>query len=358
MVKKFLIIMSDRMGDMLMTTPVLRKLRKSYPGCRVDLLTSWRRKQIIEGNKYIDRVYIYQKFSDALLEKRWITALKAFWIRQNYTACLVFSASEEQHRLAFEAGGKKCLKTGFAFSNTPWLDKTVLPDRSVHDIVNKLSLLREALGLKISARDYDMDFVIARGAAIRIKKYLKSQGISSGGKYFVIHPGCSSDFPFRRWSTKGYIEIAQFLRKQGFKVFVTGQGEEWVYANQIMLGGQPGAQLFVDRPIHELAALIKGARGLLCADTGILHLSRALKTPVVSLFGPTTSVETGCVGQGIYKMIQAKGDCPACFAVVKGEFTFKRVCTNLYPPAPCMASITPGQVKEAIQQILVARGSA
>ena len=113
----------------------------------------------------------------------------------------------------------------------------------------------------------------------------------------------------------------------------------------------PGVEIFLDRPLCDLAFLLKQSAGVLSVDTGILHLARAMNVPVVALFGPSNPDFTGCVGPGEYVQLRNDFPCGPCNYSTEYRYEDKKYCLDGKSPA-CMKSITPQQVVAALEGIL------
>ena len=61
--KKVLILKYDRIGDMIVTTPIFRELKNAYPKCSISVLASEENKDVIKYNPYIDNIYVNYKNS-------------------------------------------------------------------------------------------------------------------------------------------------------------------------------------------------------------------------------------------------------------------------------------------------------
>ena len=59
--KKVLILKYDRIGDMIVTTPIFRELKNAYPNCSLSVLASEENKDVIKYNPYIDNIYVNYK---------------------------------------------------------------------------------------------------------------------------------------------------------------------------------------------------------------------------------------------------------------------------------------------------------
>jgi ADP-heptose:LPS heptosyltransferase len=101
----------------------------------------------------------------------------------------------------------------------------------------------------------------------------------------LLHPGAASGS--RRWPADRWGALGALLTAEGHPVAVTGgPGERALCAEVAARAGGRDLAGSVDLP--GLAALVAGARLLVCGDTGVAHLATALGTPSVLLFGPTS----------------------------------------------------------------------
>jgi ADP-heptose:LPS heptosyltransferase len=109
----------------------------------------------------------------------------------------------------------------------------------------------------------------------------------------VVHPGASSGS--RRWPVGRFAAVAGALRRAGHRVVVTGSEAERPLATVVAVrAGLPPAAVLAGRTdVLDLAALVAGARLVVCGDTGVGHLATAYGTPSVLLFGPVPATEWG-----------------------------------------------------------------
>jgi ADP-heptose:LPS heptosyltransferase len=103
----------------------------------------------------------------------------------------------------------------------------------------------------------------------------------------VIHPGATS--AARRWPAERWTAVAEAERKAGRPVVITGSSAERPLAEGVATGAglARDAVLAGRTALSELAAVVAGAGRVACGDTGVAHLTTALGTPSVVLFGPT-----------------------------------------------------------------------
>nr|WP_216207417.1 glycosyltransferase family 9 protein [Amycolatopsis aidingensis] len=109
----------------------------------------------------------------------------------------------------------------------------------------------------------------------------------------VVHPGAA--YPARRWPAEHYARVAAELGAEGHRVVLTGGAAERDLAAEVAASAGLGeAAVLAGRTgLAELAALVAGARLVVCGDTGVGHLATAFATPSVLLFGPTSPARWG-----------------------------------------------------------------
>ncbi len=57
--KNILIVRTDRIGDVVLTTPAIQALRETFPSAKISILVTPQTKSIVEGNPYLDEVIVY-----------------------------------------------------------------------------------------------------------------------------------------------------------------------------------------------------------------------------------------------------------------------------------------------------------
>jgi ADP-heptose:LPS heptosyltransferase len=124
----------------------------------------------------------------------------------------------------------------------------------------------------------------------------------------VVHPGAA--FESRRWPVERFAAVARWAAGEGLTTVVTGAAVEAGLAEDVCrLAGLPtSANLAGRTDVLQLAALVSGARLLVCGDTGIAHLATAFATPSVVLFGPTPPDRWGPVTDGPHTVLWHGGD--------------------------------------------------
>lgn len=167
------------------------------------------------------------------------------------------------------------------------------------------------------------------------------------GDYIVINPGFSglNKGGYRRhraWPEKHWVRLIEMLGgEERITVLINGTEEEKQHFSSLLQ--VEGARSLFGSSLSELISALSHARCLVSVDTGTMHLSAALGTPVVALFGPSNPLLTGPYStRGVHSTLASGVECQPCVGTAEQrECGFNR----------CMSELEPGQVLEAIRRL-------
>ncbi|HVN08374.1 MAG TPA: glycosyltransferase family 9 protein [Patescibacteria group bacterium] len=170
----------------------------------------------------------------------------------------------------------------------------------------------------------------------RVRKILRDHGVST---YYMLSPG--GGWISKCWPAERFGELHRRLASRFGWVGVVsyGPGERALAESVLAAAGTP-APLLVELDLPQLMAALRGAQVFIGGDTGPLHLSVALGTPVVGLYGPTDPVQTGPYSREDIVVRNARPE----------ETTYSRGRSH----APSMLAISVDQVEEAVVRRLAA----
>ena len=265
-----LVVALRRLGDVLLTTPLIRSLTRAHPNAAVDVLVFAGTQGILAGNPDIATVITMPERPSmgetiALLRKLW----------RNYDLAISTQSGDRPTFYAWAAGSRSA---GFVEGEgaLPWLKRVALtkPVDIVADThrVREVLRLAEALGIAPVA-----ELVAPRGAM--------SAGAAPTRPYAVIH--AAPMYRYKRWTDAGWRALAAALTARGFAVVATGGPDDRPELDAIWAGRPEVKRLDGALSWPELAALIRGAAAYVGPDTSVTHLAAATGTPTVALYGPT-----------------------------------------------------------------------
>lgn len=197
-------------------------------------------------------------------------------------------------------------------------------------------------GAEPAVEDSALRIAPSADAATQARSLLHSAGVD--GPYAVLHPG--SGAAVKLWSGSHWRQVAAGLRQRGMGVVVTGSNAEADLCEAIADG--TGAISVAGRtPLRVLLEILRGSTIAVGTDNGPMHLAVAAGTPTVHLFGPSDPGRYGPWGDPRrHRVVSAGWRCPRC-----GDLGPDRA-----EGCGCMLAITPGAVWTAIDEVLDAHG--
>lgn len=284
--RTILVVVTRRIGDVLLATPVIRTLRHAWPDAAIDALVFAGTEGVLHANPDLRRVV-------TIAERPPLGTHLVFAARlwRGYDLALSLVPGDRPTVYAGLAGR---VSIGLVVDTLKhrWkqrlLDKWVAFDNSSTHTVNLYLRVAEALGLEPRRQ------VIASWGgddAAHARSILTDAGVS--GDYAVLHT--SPKFNYKRWTLQGWQECARWLAEQGLHLVLTGGPDpaERDYVAQLARMLPAAANLAGSLSLAETASLLSQARIYIGPDTAVTHLAAALGVPVVTFYGPSDPVKWG-----------------------------------------------------------------
>jgi len=342
--KKILFIRSGAIGDIIMTTPLLKSLRKHYPQAEITYLVGNWSKKIIEGNKNIDRII---SFSDNIIYKKEINGVfnlikqlrkenidLVFILDKSYHWSILTYLSNIKRRIGFNRIGKNG-EEGFANNININFDGSKNEIDYYLDLAKIINANTEDKKTELFLSEKDEQF--AQDFIKKNKLSQKTIGLIPGG---AKNPGQELDL--KRWPVENSIQLIKIILKNQPKtniILFGGPGDIDVSQkiNAALTEQTIKTKKFFDligkTSLTETAALMRKCDIIISPDSGPLHIAAASETEVIALFGPTPAHRFAPKNARILQKITS--ECP-CYDIY-GNY---KKCAY----ANCMASITPEEV--------------
>jgi ADP-heptose:LPS heptosyltransferase len=273
-IKSVLVVRPDRLGDVVLSTPVYESIKLSVPGARLTVLVDKSNTGLLADNPDIDDVLAWNpkqpfKTLRALRQKRFDLT---------FTLNKTFSATASL--LTLVSGAK--YRVGYKQAQNAWVhDVQVDIDKEPrHEIENNLELLK-AVGLRKIVQNPKLTFNAKE--ADKITALLAEKNRHPDRPLVLIKPG--TRVPEWGWRLEKFQAVTDHLLKnKTAEVFlISGPGEEAMTERFIRDMETPPVRL-PPLSIKELALLIQKSDLLFCNHTGIMHLASAVQTPVLAIF--------------------------------------------------------------------------
>ncbi len=345
MFSNILLIRFSSLGDLVLTTPIYRELRKIYPDSRLTLLTSEGFGRVLENNPHLDEIIYHhrketrndlEKLIDQLRLQKFDliydihNSLRSRWIGWQ----LKRHAPKPEHWLIEKRTLARELQIRFRwgqfFNGKSQREQWLEPLQRHH--TGALSTKTE-LFPSVADKNY-------------VKAWLNQNDLLD--KPFVCI-GASASFPLKCWPLQNFKQLIENIIQSGISVVLVGtNGEiETEELAEYFRGSQNvfcAAGMFT---ILQSAALLEMANAVVANDTSIIHLAEAMRTPSIALFGPTVK-EFGyapMLAQSRLIETDLALRCRPCSRTGKGT------CKNREQQI-CMYSISTQKVWDAAQLLL------
>ena len=296
--KRILCIRLDYMGDVLMSTPAIRALKQSIPGCEITLLTSSSGEAAARFVPEIDHVIAYaapwMKSSaphDPGADLEMVATLR----HRRFDAAVIFTVYSQNPlpaaMLCYLAGIPRrlahCRENPYQLL-TDWVREPEPQETVRHEVRRQLDLVA-SVGAR--ADDERLSLRVPSADTARVIDRLQTRGIDPAGTWIAMHPGATA--ASRRYPPQLWREVARMLSATLHCPLVfTGSADEAALIESIR-DGLPGTHSLAGRlDLGQLAALIALAPVLVSNNTGPAHIAAAVGTPVVDLYALTNPQHT------------------------------------------------------------------
>ncbi len=279
--RNIVIMRTDRIGEVLLSTVAVDALRRAFPGARISFVTSEYSRPVVEGRDDIDEVVTVDTMTRGgtlVRAVRLASTLK----EKKFDAAIVLNPHKVLHMAAFLAGIG--VRLGYDRKWGCLLNRKMRDLRSEgrkHEIEYTMDLLR-LLGVEGEA--FGPRLPVDEAARERVREFLSRRGIAPDTRVIVVHPGSSN--PAKIWPSGRYALLIRRIRMElGFLVCVLGVKEERSLANRIVQeAGADVLNLAGEFDLKEVSALLERACLFIGNDTGPMHMAAALGVPVVAIF--------------------------------------------------------------------------
>lgn len=348
--RRILAVRLDNLGDVLVTTPALHAIKTSLPGAHLTLLASPIGAQVAELNPDIDDIIVYQAPwmdpwhtlpQDSQREQEMIARVR----REHFDAAIIFTSYHQSALpaayLCYLAGIPLRLAASIDGPGSLLTTRHKHPERMMHEVEHGLDLV-SAVGL--TTLETDLVLRVPVQARESVFDLLSSRGVDPARPLVVVHAGCS--MPARTYPWEMYVEVIDLLiERLDATVALTGSDEERELVEKILgrvkadhqqsILPLTGALSFPD-----LCALIEAADLTITNNTGPMHISAAVKTPVIALFALTNPPEQWGPWHVVHRQLYHDVSCRLCYS---------RICPYGHE---CLRLVTPDMVVASAAEVL------
>ena len=271
---QILVITLRRLGDVLLTTPLIRTVRRGFPHARLDVLVFRGGERILAGNPDIDDVVVMSERPSAA--ETWALIRR---LLRRYDLVISTQTGDRPTFFALIAGRCRVGLVPPPCETGAWWKRLVYqapitPTSGSHRMAH-LQQLADALHLP-----FVPEIVCPQGS--------QAAPVGLHGPYAVLH--ANPAYRYKRWTDQGWQTLAGELAKRGLTVAVTGGPDAAERAYLDALWGADPAVVRLDGKLDwpQLAGVLAGAAVYVGVDTSMTHLAAGAGCPTIALYGPTS----------------------------------------------------------------------
>jgi lipopolysaccharide heptosyltransferase II len=343
--EKFLVIRTDRMGDVILSTPVLEAIKSEFPKSHLCVMLSSYTADVVRNNPLVDDVIIddYEQEGGGLGQ---LLQVVREIRKRGFDVAILLRPTFRLALILFLGGVKYRIGTGFRFYQ-------MLFNRKIYEH-RKVNLRHEA--------EYNLDLLRPLGITpkrIWPRVYLSSQEDQFASQIFqdlnfapdepvvLIHPGSGNSS--LNLSPRRFTQVAdKLIQEFGAKIIFTGTAGEKELIDSIMRSMEGEAfDLSGKTDLRQLAAVLKRCDAVVTNSTGPMHLAVAVGTPTVAIFCPIFAagpLRWGPFGEGHEVVLPPV---PVCF----------KCKPQSCPHYNCMEKIGSDQIVSKVRVVLKAKKS-
>jgi lipopolysaccharide heptosyltransferase II len=324
-VLRVLLVRFSSIGDILLTTPLIRALARRHPDAKLVCVTKRSMAPLLSEHPSVAEVVSLEPD-----ESVWHLTQRLRALAPTHGLDLHASLRSAALRVLVHCHWSGFHKRKFA--------RSALISAKVDLYGPPVSVAERyfdaARTLDVRPDGQPPQFFLSPAARDRVDRWLAEKGLGNAG-LAALAPGAAH--ATKRWPVAHWIALAQRLRSAGYAVVAVGGPDDRGLAGQLAAESAAG-----EFSLQETGALLARARVLVSGDTGVMHMATGVGTPVVALFGPT-------VEQFGFFPYRARA------IVLQRELACRPCSSTGTPVCPlghhrCLTDLPPGEVADAVDR--------
>jgi ADP-heptose:LPS heptosyltransferase len=313
-------------GDSLLSTPLIRQLRRKYPNAVIDYIIGQTAAYTLTENKNLDEII---RFDETLFfRKDFLSWIRLIYLirKRNYDTIFVLDKHKGCILTAYLTGIKNRVGFDRLGKEGKLLTHKAYYGNDKHEIYYYLDLLKVA-GLRPDYSDVYMDLNIDNSSLSYAKSFWKKNMLVKK-KVITLCPGGGNNpgesTGIRNWPVENYAALANALISKGYVVLLIGGKSDIFIGKRLlsMVDKNMGTAGIIDQrgitgrrsgigssiesgtglsrrmkgqiysligclSLHKSAAVMAKCKYIVCNDSGPMHIAAAVNRKVISIFGPT-----------------------------------------------------------------------
>jgi len=271
---RILIIRLSSIGDVILTTPILKKLKEKNKNIKIDFIVLDKFKDAVEGNPNIDNLIVFKKDTDDGIKN--IRKFSKLLKENNYDYVFDLHSKIRSRLITFFLGERTFRYIKRSLYKTILVKSGLIKYRADDTIVKNYFDAFKVLGIDYNGEDLEFNF--SKKDEEKVEKYKN---------YVVFAPGASKNT--KKWTVEGFGKLAKLIKgRYKTEIILVGSPKERDECESInKISENICINLAGELSLKESGALLSKAKFLITNDSGPFHIGRGVKTKSYVIFGPT-----------------------------------------------------------------------
>jgi heptosyltransferase II len=305
---KILVRGTNWVGDAVMQIPALRQLRAVFADAHITLCTRDWAKGIFADADFIDEILPINAKESVFSQSKKLRERKfdlAILFTNSFQTALIAKFGKIKTRFGYANEGRSFLLTN-SVKKPVWKNER-------HEIFYYLNLISEVekhyFGI-VSEQNARFDLQVSDERKSSARKLLNENGVDLSKPIIAFCPG-STNSRAKRWQTASYAKLNDKIQRElNANVVLIGDKSELDVSLEVIDKSEVKPYLLTGKTsLAEAAAILSACNLLVANDTGPAHISAALGTKTIVIFGPTNPKTTHPIGAEI---VRKNVDCSPC----------------------------------------------
>lgn len=313
------------MGDVVLSTPVVRALKKAYPKAEIDLMVIPQTREIAQYIPSLNQIIVYDK-EDKHRKLKEFLKLRSFLRSRHYDLAITASNSTRSALITWVSGARYRIGSpnqgGFLFLTHPVREDSV----PMHLSEIFLQYLRP---LGIHGSDSSLELQIDPHNIQKVQQKL----VHNPDRPLIAICPFGNCRPQKSWTIENCSELVKLLAPMADLYLIGGKAEQSRLEKINSLSGGLAMVWAGNLSMGELIAFVKLLDLLVTVDTGPMHIAGAVGTKIVALFGPTEPTSCGPRGKDDVVIRHYPGcepcrkpiECDRCMRDIQAEEVYSEV---------------------------------
>lgn len=331
---KILIIHTAFIGDIILSTPFIKKIKTNYKNCKIDYLTTPMGAAVLKNNPLLEKIIVYDKKGKDSGIKGFLKIIKKIK-EEKYDIAFIPHRYLRSSLLAFLGNVKE--RIGYNISSGKiFLNHKVMYDKNAHEVDRILNLIEDVM-----FKDKKIELYPGVEEIDRVNKMWNDYKIKQDEILIAIAPG--SKWKTKMWPIEYYNELIKKIGKlENIKMIIIGGKEE----EKLDIFKSPKVVNLIGKTtLLDTAEILKRSKILISNDSSPIHIASAFDTYIFAIFGATIK------GLGFYPWSKNSEiienislDCRPCGLHGGNECPKKHF--------KCMLDVSPDKVYDKIIKVL------